>query len=273
MQGQSLDEGVTSFDLHRQRSFNQGQMYVALSRITSLDRMFLIGNYNKTAIKENSSAKQEYQRLRRENKFTTLPFVSVSEMTLNITLLNTRSLKKHYKDIMKDHHLLDSDILCLTETQLQIGEDTSVIESRFQEHFKIHFNSNENRYRSIAFCYSNRVSILDHEDHNAISIIVITKPQFYEYPITIALVYRSPNCPIASFLDQLVYFTNARTIDILLGDFNIDAFDGDAYTRLDEVLSSYRLMVKEPTHLDGRLLDHVYLIKSFPRMNAVKLRQ
>ena len=62
MQSLSLDEGVTSFDLHRQRSFNQGQMYVALSRITSLDRMFLIGNYNKAAIKENSPAKQEYQR-------------------------------------------------------------------------------------------------------------------------------------------------------------------------------------------------------------------
>ena len=74
-----LDEDVTSFDLHRQRSFNQCQMYVSSSRITSLDRMFLIGNYHKTAIKENSSAKQEYQRLRQENKFTTLPFVSLSE--------------------------------------------------------------------------------------------------------------------------------------------------------------------------------------------------
>ena len=95
-------------------------------------------------------------------------------MTLNITLLNTRSLKKYYKDIMKDQYLLDSDILCSTETRLQIDEDTSVIESRFQEHFKIHFNSNENKYRSIAFCYSNRVSVLDHEDHNAISIIAIT---------------------------------------------------------------------------------------------------
>ena len=152
---------------------------------------------------------------------------------------------------MKDQHLLGSDILCLTETQLQIDDDTSVVKSRFQEHFKMHFNSNKNNYRSIAFCYSNRVFVLDHKDHNAISIIAITKPQFYEYPITIALVYRSPNNPIARFLNQLVYFTNARTIDILLGDFNIDAFDGDAYTRLDEVLSSYRLMVKEPTHLDG----------------------
>ena len=189
-------------------------------------------------------------------------------MTLNITLLNMRSLKKHYKDIMKDLHLLDSDILCLTESQLQTDEDTSVIESRFQEHFKIHFNSNENKYRNITFCYSNRVSVLDHEDHNAITVIVITKSQFYEYPIAIALVYRSPNIPITSYLDQLVYFTNARRIDVLLRDFNIDAFDGDASTRLDKVLSSYKLIVKEPTHVDGRLLDHIYLLKSFPRVNV-----
>ena len=206
MQGLSLDEDVISFDLDRQRSLNQGQMYAGLSRITSMGEMFLIGNYNKTAIKENSSTKQEYQRLRRENKSSILPFASVSEMTLNITLLNTQSLKKHYKDIVKDQHLLDSDILRFTETQLQKDEDTSVIESRFQEHFKIHFNSNENKYRSIAFCYSNRVSVLDHEDHNTISMIAVTKPQFYEYPITIALVYRSTNSPIASFLDQLVFF-------------------------------------------------------------------
>ena len=52
-------------------------------------------------------------------------------MPLNITLLNTRSLRKHYKDIMKDKRLLDSDIFCLTETQWQIDEDTSVIESSF----------------------------------------------------------------------------------------------------------------------------------------------
>ena len=55
VQGLSLDEGVICFDLHRQRSFNQGQIYVALSRISTLDRIFLIENYNKTAVKENSS--------------------------------------------------------------------------------------------------------------------------------------------------------------------------------------------------------------------------
>ena len=43
--------------------------------------------------------------------------MSVSEITFNITLLNALSLRKHYKDIIKDTHLLGNDALCLTETQ------------------------------------------------------------------------------------------------------------------------------------------------------------
>ena len=52
-------------------------------------------------------------------------------------------------------------------------------------------------------------------------------------------------------------------IDVLLGDFNIDALDKVAYRRLKDTLSRYNLKVLEPTHLDGALLDHVYLYKTF----------
>ena len=61
VQDLNFDEGVISFDLHRQKSFNPGQMYVALSRITNMDRIYLVENYSKKAIKENSSGKKEYQ--------------------------------------------------------------------------------------------------------------------------------------------------------------------------------------------------------------------
>ena len=69
-------------------------------------------------------------------------------------------------------------------------------------------------------------------------------------------------------MDQLIYFTNVRKIHILLGDFNIDAFDSDACAKLHGILSNYRVVVKEPTHLDGALLDHVYLHKLFPSKNV-----
>ena len=87
-------------------------MYVALSRITSLDRMYLFRNYSKTAMKKTSSTKKEYQQLRCESKLATLLFMSVSEIAFNITLLNARSLRKNYKDIIKDTHLLGNDVLC-----------------------------------------------------------------------------------------------------------------------------------------------------------------
>ena len=45
-----------------------------------------------------------------------------------------------------------------------------------------------------------------------------------------------------------------RNIDILLGDFNIDVFEG--VRALKEVSNNYNLKVSEPTHLDGVLLDH-----------------
>ena len=109
--------------------------------------------------------------------------------------------------------------------------------------------------------------LLTYEDHSGISILTVTKPQFYEYPITVALVYQSPNTPVKSFLDQLTYFINARKTDLLRGYFNIDASDSDASAKL-HILSNYRLVVKEPTHLDGALLDHVYLHKFFPRKNV-----
>ena len=63
VQGLSLSDGVTSYELQRQKSFNQGQMYVAMSRISKLENVLLIGNYNRNAIKVKTSAKNEFERL------------------------------------------------------------------------------------------------------------------------------------------------------------------------------------------------------------------
>ena len=41
LQGLSLGEGVVSFELVKQKSFNQGQIHVALSRISSIKKMYL----------------------------------------------------------------------------------------------------------------------------------------------------------------------------------------------------------------------------------------
>ena len=56
--GLSLAEGVVSFDLEKQTSFNQGQIYVVLSKISRMNKMYIIGSYNKAELKLNKSAKK-----------------------------------------------------------------------------------------------------------------------------------------------------------------------------------------------------------------------
>ena len=56
--GLSLAEGVVSFDLEKQTSFNQEQIYVVLSKISRMNKMYIIGSYNKAALKLNKSAKK-----------------------------------------------------------------------------------------------------------------------------------------------------------------------------------------------------------------------
>ena len=72
-----------------------------------------------------------YEMLHNESMLTPLLLPQVTSDSLTITLLNTRSLRKHSDDILNDIALVNNDVLCLTETQLHLNEDTSEITSKF----------------------------------------------------------------------------------------------------------------------------------------------
>ena len=55
-QGLSLEKGVVNFDLQKQRTFVQGQMYKTLSRVSSCDKLFYVGKFEPLFIKANVSA-------------------------------------------------------------------------------------------------------------------------------------------------------------------------------------------------------------------------
>ena len=67
---------------------------------------------------------------------------------------------------------------------------------------------------------------------------------------------------------RILFLSKWSIVNILQGDFNIDAFDIDPSVKRHDILSNYRFLVKEPTHLDGALLDHVYLYKLFLSKNV-----
>ena len=66
VQGLTLENVVISSNLIRQRACNYEQIYVALSRSTSLQGMHILGQIESKHVKANPKVSEEYQRLRKE---------------------------------------------------------------------------------------------------------------------------------------------------------------------------------------------------------------
>ena len=95
MQGLSIEKGVVDFNLLRQKQFNQGQMYTALSRVTSYDGLYLTGEFTKSAIKVNRQAEKEYERLRNSSIFN-----SLEQCTSNDTLTMVLRIHDHCQNML-----------------------------------------------------------------------------------------------------------------------------------------------------------------------------
>ena len=70
VQGLTLKNVVISFDLLKQRSFNYGQIYVALSRSTTLQGLHILGNIEMKHVKANPRVDKEYERLLKISSIT-----------------------------------------------------------------------------------------------------------------------------------------------------------------------------------------------------------
>ena len=56
-------------------------------------------------------------------------------------------------------------------------------------------------------------------------------------------------------------FIVGNDINIILGDFNIDGYKEN--TDLKILLEQYTMIVNDPTHISGSLLDHIYVKQHF----------
>ena len=69
--------------------------------------------------------------------------------------------------------------------------------------------------------------------------------------------------PLNSSCDWLQGFVTNNSVDIILGDFNVNGFNQNI--RLPQILSRF---VNTSTHVSGPLLDsclHSYILKEFPK--------
>ena len=80
-----------------------------------------------------------------------------------------------------------------------------------------------------------------------------------EAQLNILFLYRKITTNLAGFHEHLREINFSRNIDLLLGDFNINALDPTS--RILQVMSNYVHEVTESTQISGALLDHIFVRK------------
>ena len=86
------------------------------------------------------------------------------------------------------------------------------------------------------------------------------------------LVYRSHNPSLTAFYNSLENLLSYPCIDIVLGDFNINAVNR-ANMNVQHTLSNYMLLVNESTHVSGSMVDHVYFYgESLQKFSSSKVQ-
>ena len=92
--------------------------YVALSRVTSKDNLF-ITNLNENKILVDSQVHNEMERLEKEAPVVLcMPLLQRKNSSYSILFHNVQSLHCHFPDIVADDNLLHLDLLIFVETRL-----------------------------------------------------------------------------------------------------------------------------------------------------------
>jgi len=112
----------------------------------------------------------------------------------------------------------------------------------------------------MAICHRETdIDVLEYDHNSGYSIVKFRKRSFSPNTFNLLLLYRSPRVNVDEFICLLSNVVREYQIDLILGDFNINGLDEDICSRLNAAIPDYQLVVNFPTHIDGGLLDHIYV--------------
>ncbi len=223
------------------RVFEPGMSYVALSRTTSLQGLY-ISDFNEKKIYADHGITAALQNMRQASFQNTTPLLqhvkSTDQTAQNFTIIhhNAQGLPSHIEDMKCHHELRLADVLCITETHLSgcfVSPKFQLEEYNMFTHGRHVSNTNypdmarkdgggvavycKSHIKAEAWRYIQNVTDLE---------FVVVK---VEAPVraVIAAVYRPPNFSLDKFLPNMQSLLDSLDMMdhqpvIICGDFNED---------------------------------------------------
>ena len=114
----------------------------------------------------------------------------------------------------------------------------------------------------MAICHSSdNVNVNEYDHSQNFSLVEFEKNTFCAKKFSLLLLYKNNRTKRDVVIYFLAQYIERHSIDIILGDFNINGFETNDDLLLRDLLQPYELLVDFPTHIDGGMLDQVWMRK------------
>ena len=230
------------------------QVYVMVSRVQELEQLYVLEKFPEDCIKVSKAAMDEIERLISVslNKNPTKWESENDDRKIKICFLNCRSMVNKFQSIKSDRSLQKSDIFVLTETWLE--ENKSVDEYQLPK-YTASFNT-IGRGRGIACYHSEKFKHVVDIKQDGFSLTKLKSER-----LDIIGIYRSQSGNVVEIIKELEALVDTRRTTGIGGDLNICAVtEKKNYVTACLKEMGFQQIVTKPTHIDGRSIDHIYII-------------
>ena len=232
------------------RVFQAAQGYVMISRVQSLEQLFILNEVPTKKLYADVKALREIERLESVSINQNPSTWNVENKSLTkIAFLNIQSINTKLDWIECDHSLLRADVIFLSETWLDENDINVILPG-----YSASVNS-VGRGHGTATFYRGNYTIEEDIHVDRINVIKISSKT-----LDVICVYRSSDGNLEVLVDILKGLINSKKNCVIGGDFNLDLNKNRSY-KLTTFLTSqkFKQLVDKSTHIDGGLIDHCYL--------------
>ena len=274
VQGKTLDQIVVS--MAGKGAFMPGQAYVALSRVKTLDGLFIVG-FKASAIRTNPAIITEMTRLT-ARKLQVAPRPVPSGHTISIVFLNVRSYLEHLPDLRLNNIIRHANIVCFVETFLTPRIDITENRRILQE---MKYIQRQDRAPSLNLGRGG-LMVMSCEQTPRLHMTDITlstleymsvTTNIRQHSIQLYVIYARPSVSrplLINDLQALISNCDLHHPIIICGDFNVDLLHATTEHALLTLMSKhgFRQLITEATTDNGTLIDHAYCNFTHPMVTA-----
>ena len=233
--------------------FQAAMAYVMLSRVESIEQLFILDTFDESKIYCNQQAINEFERMNRTavNQSPT-DWNNLNLMRTRISVLNCGSLRNKKEHIENDPVLMLSDALCLTETWIWPNEITTDL--NIDGYAVLHNSQGKGKGVSVYYKQTKYVHIHDIREEK------LQLSMYSGATLDLIVVYRAPNGNDTVLRDHLRSLIDLNRFTLVCGDFNMCYIDNRKSRTTTFLLDNgFQQLVQDATHIDGGHIDHAYV--------------